>query len=358
MWTDLKAKRAALPGGHQEFEVTQTFKTASGGSQASKRQIVLDMFQGKWREVFTSGSGSRIRIFDGTDLFTTEEDSNEYIRANRRAKNEEPAAAPYNSDLEWSKASEVERRSCGIEGRNDKCAAIDVPVKPWLRGNSTRLLRGAARLIVDLENGLIVSSRIVEAIDNQSGGYQSDVLYSAKRLSDGAALDASLFQLPSTDMHEVQKLSPWNAARIRKQLAGKPAPELTVTDIGGKPVSLSAFQGRIVLLDFWTTWCPPCRADAPALDKLFRKYGAQDLMIVGVSVSEDRGIVERFLKEHPHSFPVVLTTENEMPRAYQMAEFPTYIVIDRDGTVASAVAGDKGFSELRKLLKKAGLEAE
>jgi hypothetical protein len=93
LWTDLKAKRADLPGGHQEFEVTQASKTASGASQASKRQIVLDMFQGKWREVFTSGSGSRIRIFDGTDLFTTEEGSNEYIRAKRRAKDEEPACA-------------------------------------------------------------------------------------------------------------------------------------------------------------------------------------------------------------------------------------------------------------------------
>ena len=123
-------------------------------------------------------------------------------------------------------------------------------------------------------------------------------------------------------------------------------------------MALSAFKGKTVLLDFWTTWCPPCRADAPALDKLYRKYREQDLMIVGISVSEERAIVEKFLKEHPHSFPVVLTSENEMPRAYQIGVFPTYIVIDRDGTVASAVQGDQGFGELRKLLKKAGLEID
>jgi hypothetical protein len=68
--------------------------------------------------------------------------------------------------------------------------------------------------------------------------------------------------------------------------------------------------------------------------------------------------VEKFLNGHPLEYPLVLTTENEMPRPYQIAVFPTYIVIDRDGTLAAAVEGDKGFAELRKLLKKAGLETE
>ena len=156
----------------------------------------------------------------------------------------------------------------------------------------------------------------------------------------------------------MKELSRWNAAKIRKQLSGSAAPELNVTDMEGKPVDLSSLKGKTVLLDFWTTWCPPCRADAPSLDKLYRKYGGQDLMIVGVSVNEERSIVEKFLKDHPHTFPIVLTTENEMPRPYQIGVLPTYLVIGPDGTVGSAVEGDQGFAELRKLLKKAGMEAE
>jgi thiol-disulfide isomerase/thioredoxin len=141
-------------------------------------------------------------------------------------------------------------------------------------------------------------------------------------------------------------------------LGGNPAPELNAIDIQGRPVALSAYKGKTVLLDFWTTWCPPCRADGPALDKLYSKYGEKDFMIVGVSVSEDREIVEKFLKEHPHSYPVLLTSENEMPRPYQIGVFPTYIVIDRDGTIAAALEGDQGFGDLRRVLKKAGLETE
>ena len=73
---------------------------------------------------------------------------------------------------------------------------------------------------------------------------------------------------------------------------------------------------------------------------------------------ELRAIVEKFLKQHPHEFPIVLTSENDMPRPYQIGLFPTYIVIERDGTIASAAEGDQGFAELRKMLKRAGLEAE
>jgi hypothetical protein len=68
--------------------------------------------------------------------------------------------------------------------------------------------------------------------------------------------------------------------------------------------------------------------------------------------------VEKFLKKHPDSFPVVLTTENEMPRPYQVGLFPTYLVIAPDGTLTTAVEGDQGFAELRKFLEKAGMETE
>ena len=359
LWSELKSKRDALSSVHQEFAVTQTFKT-SHGEQASKRQVVVDLAPGRWRETSVSGSGKRIRIFDGSDLFTTEEDSDEYVRAKRRAKDEDPQPAPYRvGDPDWGKSKEIERLACGIPGRDDRCVVLEAPLKPSTRiaGNSRRqMLGGTERVILDLGNGLLLSLRMIETIDDERGGYQSDVSYKLLRMQYGTAPDASLFKLPSADMREVKELSRWNAAKIKKRLAGNPAPDLQLTDIQGKPVSLAAFKGRTVLLDFFTTWCPPCRKDAPALDKLYSKYGERDLTIVGISVSEDRPIVEKFLKEHPHNFPVVLTSENDMPREYEIAVFPTYIVIDSEGTLTSAVEGDQGFSDLRKLLKKAGLE--
>ena len=73
-------------------------------------------------------------------------------------------------------------------------------------------------------------------------------------------------------------------------------------------------------------------------------------------MSEDRPVVQKFLTEHPHPYTIALTTENEMPRPYQIGVFPTYIVIDSEGNLVAASEGEKGFSELRRLLKKAGLD--
>lgn len=362
LWNDLKLKRDKLPSVHQEFEVTSSFKTRDK-TQASRHQVVLDTSEGRWREKSIDGSGTRIKIFDGKDLFSLEEGGDEYVRVRRKGKDGDPAPFLYlASEVDWSKAQEVERKPCGLGEKDHTCVVLDVRFKPWTKstpsGEFSKLLDGTARVVADTETGCVLAMVAVRAMQNERTAYQSEVRYLLKRYNYGAPADAGLFKLPSEDLREVKELSRWDAAKIKKQLKGKPAPELTATDVTGKSVVLSSLKGKTVLLDFWTTWCPPCRADAPALDKLYNKYGEKDLAIVGVSVSEDRAIVEKFLKEHPHSFPVILTSENDMPAAYQIGVFPTYIVIDRDGTLAAAVQGDQGFGELRKLLKKAGLELD
>jgi len=403
LWAELEAKRAKLTSFHQEFEITQTYKVADH-SQSSKRQVVLDMSNQRWREMSSSGSGDYIRIFDGSDLLQMEDGGDEYLRSKHRSKEAElpsvytfgnpdlsklkeaerrPCAIPGSDEYlrskhrskeaelpsvytfgnpDLSKLKEAERRPCAIPGSDHVCVVLEVPLKRSTRYTapnvSVQVLNGNVRAMFDTETGLLIAARMIEGIDNGRAAYQFDVTRILKRVSFGAAPDASLFKLPSSELREVKELSRWNAARMKKELAGKPAPELTVTDLRGEPIALSALKGRTVLLDFWTTWCPPCRADAPVLDKLHQKYGEKELTIVGISVSEERAIVEKFLKEFPHAFPVVLTTENEMPRPYQVGVFPTYIVINQDGSFAAAVEGDKGFGDLRKLLKKAGMETE
>ena len=94
------------------------------------------------------------------------------------------------------------------------------------------------------------------------------------------------------------------------------------------------------------------------MDKLSRKYADKGLAIIGISVSEERAIVEKYLKEFPSAYPIALTTENDVPPPYRVGEFPTYITIGPDGVITSVVSGDQGFSELRNILKKAGLDTE
>ena len=362
LWDELKAKREGLVSLHQEFDVSQTFQRR-GASQSMQRQLVLDMAQGQWREGSISGSGNHVKIFDGKDLFRMEEGGNEFVRTKRKAKDDAPVPLPYSlMDVEWSKMIEVERRPCGVSGSNHQCVILEAPLKRWRRTNTatnfTSLLEGTGRVLLDTETVLMLSLSLVQVIQTSGSSYQSNINYALKRMNYGKPANAGLFALPAEVTSEVKELSKWNSAKLKKQFAGKAAPEFTLTDLQGKQITLADLKGKTVLLDFWTTWCPPCRADGPALDKLHSKYGGKELVIVGVSVSEERPQVEKFLKDHPHNFPIVLTTENEMPRPLQIGLFPTYIVIDSKGVLTSAVEGDQGFGELRKLLKKAGLEVD
>lgn len=361
LWTEFTAKREALAGFHQEFEVSRTSKRAASDPQSLKQRVVLDVSHSQWREASVSGSGNRIRIFDGRDLFAMEDGGDEYVRVKRKSKDGDPVASPYGlNDPDWTKATEISRQPCGLSGTDHQCVLLQAPLKPWVQGdpsNVSKMVQGTVRALLDLENGLLISSHSAQAIDSKHGVYQLDWIYSLERMSYGTSPAAALFAV-SKDLREVKELSRWSPEKIRKQLAGKPAPDLAVTDLQGKQLTLADFKGKTVLLDFWTTWCGPCRADGPAIEKLYRKYGNKELMIVGISVSEERGIVEKFLKEHPHTYPIVLTTENEMPRQYEISAFPTYMIIAPDGTLSAAVEGDQGFGELRKLLKKAGLDTE
>ena len=359
LWLELEAKRKALPGAHQEFDVSRSGRHAMGGMY-SQHEIAVDLCGRQWRE--SSGSGA-VRIFDGKELFSLEGGGDEFVRAKLVPKDGAPAPAPYSfGNAYWPQASERERRPCGFKTDDHECVIINVPLQPKMRGNF-RIQRSTATLALDTTTGLLISMSTVETLEANGGGHELEsraimqTVYTTKRMSWGEAPDASLFALPA-GMHEVRSFSPWNAAKINKQLAGKPAPELEVVDLDRRRFTIAALRGRTVLLDFWTTWCPPCQADAPALDKLYRKYGAHDLMIVGISVDEERRVVAQFLQSHPHVFPTVLTSENEMPPPYRVSALPTYIVIDRSGNVSSATEGDRGFAELATLLKKAGLEPD
>jgi len=360
LWSAFQTTRNGQLALHQEFDVEQE-ASSTYRHQSQHYQLVVDFAQGKWREQMIGGNGDRIRLFDGEDLFTFEPGGTEYTRKQQSGK-DEVLPALFDNRLDWGKAKEVQRGPCGFAAKEDHtCVIVDVPMKSWLRpstpGDVATMTGGTSRVMIDTQTGIWLRCQISAIVDNAGFPVQWNLTYTIKQMSYGAVPDAALFKVPE-GMQEVKQLTRWDEAEIKKELAGKPAPDMTVTDIQGRPVSLASLKGKTVLLDFWTTWCPPCQADAPSLDKLNEKYGNKNLAIVGISVSEDRATVENYLLKHPHQYPVVLSSENRLPRPYEIHIFPTYMIIDPDGNLTTAEQGDQGFGKLRKDLKKAGLEVE
>jgi thiol-disulfide isomerase/thioredoxin len=277
----------------------------------------------------------------------------------QRKGNDLPRPSVYTfTSLDLSKLVEVGRRPCGFNVNDRACVVFDAPTRESMAQTMSgvvRVGRGASRWVFDSETGALVTRTLSQFVTRERAGYRVDLVHKLTLVHYNGA-PKSLFLRPA-DVREVKKFTPWDAKRMNAALRGKAAPELSLTTLDGGAVSLASLKGKTVLLDFWATWCPPCRVDAPALEKLHKKYGSQ-LAVVGISVNETREIVEAFLKKNPHTFPIALSSENDLSRTYEVSVFPTYIIVDAEGNFETAVEGDKGFDGLRDRLRKAGLDVE
>ena len=115
--------------------------------------------------------------------------------------------------------------------------------------------------------------------------------------------------------------------------AGSKMPEIGLTDLSGKPVNAASLAGKVVIVDFWATWCAPCKEELPILQKLYKKYGAQGLVIVGVSVDKDASNIQSFVKKLGLSFPVVHDANHQVSGRYQPPRMPSSYIVDRKGIV-------------------------
>lgn len=126
---------------------------------------------------------------------------------------------------------------------------------------------------------------------------------------------------------------------------GKKAPDFTLNDIYGKPVSLSGFKGKVVLLNFWGTWCYPCRAEMPSMDKLYSMYKDKGLVVIGVSTDRAVSDVKDYIINNPLSFPVVVDYKLAVSRPlYKVNMMPTTFLIDRRGVVVGKYFGEQDWT--------------
>ena len=133
-----------------------------------------------------------------------------------------------------------------------------------------------------------------------------------------------------------------------------PAPDFTLRSNTGKNLKLSEFRGQVVLLNFWASWCGPCRQEMPALEKLQKRYGKLGFTVLGVNVEEDSTQAKRMLREIRVSFPILYDTQNTASKLYQVSAMPTTVIIDRDGNMRYLHKGYKGGDEriYKKWVKK------
>lgn len=139
-----------------------------------------------------------------------------------------------------------------------------------------------------------------------------------------------------------------------------PAPDFELTDQFGNTHTLEDYKGKTIFLNFWATWCPPCRAEMPDIQKLYEEYsteGEEALIILGVAApgigneTTEEGVA-RFMEENGYTYPVLMDTSGELTMKYGISAYPTTFMIDRDGNVFGYISGQLSEDMMRSIIKQ------
>lgn len=133
------------------------------------------------------------------------------------------------------------------------------------------------------------------------------------------------------------------AAKTESQVA----PPFTLTDLEGKTVSLADYRGKNVYLNFWASWCPPCRAEMPDMERIYQELKDQDFVVLAVNVREDPTTVQQFITTNAFTFPVLLDGKGTVVSSYKVSAIPVSVFINKEGVIVSKQVGTMTYNQMK-----------
>ncbi len=241
-------------------------------------------------------------------------------------------------------------------GQKFECYVVESKLDKINMPGSMTLVDGVMKMWIDKKTKLTLKQTATAVMQGGTlrAPAQMDQTINILSVKLNEPVPDSLFQFtPPEGAKEVKEFQ--GPVKANPNLAGKTAGDFKLKAMDGKEFSLQALHGKPVLLDFWATWCGPCRADMPALEKIYADYRERGLVMIGMNVGEDQETVSKFLQQTKLSYPIVLAGQMETLESYSVTAFPTVVLIDRDGKIALYHVGSGGEVEVRAALEKLGL---
>lgn len=143
-------------------------------------------------------------------------------------------------------------------------------------------------------------------------------------------------------------------SKLQQQDRNREKSDFTLTDLNGKTWTLSSLKGKVVLLNFWATWCPPCRKEMPDLEALYRRFESQGFVIIGIS-DEDAGTVKPFIEQQRITYPILLDPGGKVNQLFQINGIPKTFVYARDGNIVAQSIDMRTQKQFLEMLAQAGL---
>jgi peroxiredoxin len=133
-------------------------------------------------------------------------------------------------------------------------------------------------------------------------------------------------------------------------LAGAPAVSYAIPRVGGGSDSLAAHRGSIVVMNFWATWCPPCKEEMPALESLYRSERGRGLVVLGIDQGESAATAGAFAKAHGVTFPILVDADQQYASSYVSVGLPTTVIVGRNGHVVRGIDGAQTLQQFHALV--------
>jgi len=328
-----------LKTGHFGFEqITER----TGDHSASRRTVhctVLISQPGKLR-VETTGSGeATILISDGQTTWQYYPEASEFTKV-------PTGMQPLGTSLLGSYVWLGETREPARIIRQERLGAIDCMV--------VRLGRegGFARTLwIEPKTGMVWKEDWTDASTTEgAASNKTEITYSVVDTKSVLAPELFVFD-PSTtqarDRRERQQKAPLTSP-------GTVAPSFALRDLDGKEVRLSDLHGKAVLLDFWATWCAPCRAVMPVVELLYREFNDKGLVVFGVN-DENPEVIVKFLQKSRYTLPTLHDPDRQVYNRYEVGGIPTMVLIDKQGKIALFKVESGTYEELRDALRAQGI---
>jgi thiol-disulfide isomerase/thioredoxin len=241
----------------------------------------------------------------------------------------------------------VDEQAIGVDNHSADISVLDISYKT---DTAPPEMHGVVKRIwVDNASNLIVREEFTMHHPTSDGGsVRADRVLKLTVADLGADVDDALFTFaPPEGAREVSDAS--------SPLVGSEAPDFTLNDAAGNEVTLSDLRGKVVMLDFWATWCGPCRQVMPSLQRLHEEYSADGLLVYGVN-SEEVTLVDEFLTHNGYTFPTLRDSQNTAAMLYRVEGIPTTVLVGRDGVVIEHFVGAHPEDAYRTALAGVGIE--
>jgi peroxiredoxin/outer membrane lipoprotein-sorting protein len=227
-----------------------------------------------------------------------------------------------------------------VGGKKTLCYVVEVHQgdtthKLWIDAERFLVLRDEEHS-KSLKNGVLTGHEIRTDVKQAQIGTPSESLFTFA---------------PPPDARQVEMLG---IPGEHVNLTGMSAKDFSLKDAQGTKFSLSDFRGKVVLLDFWATWCPPCLEELPRINALYRQHKDRDLVVLGVG-DEDTGTIRDFLKKSGYELPTLVDSDRTVHKLYGVQVIPTLVIINRQGVVVADYVGRRTEQEVLAALKAAGV---